>query len=318
MLSTACFQAWNQNFRSIVVGFPNWHVSGSIYLFQEQVGWGSWLVNWTTLRCTSGSRSSDTLIIWYLLKITLKSHKYFMPLLLLWLHILCAWSMERLVGGQAHIAQNTQNAYCAFWKKHFKHILPRTLRRKKHFKHILPKTLRMHIVHFERNTSNAYCPKHSEERNTSSTYCPKHSECILCILKEKIQAHIAKNTQNAYCAFWKKHFKCILRRTLRMHNVHIWEKHWMYFAYIGRIRVTLIVSACQPGWEEIENLRGNFRKIEEIWEEIIQNEVSLGGSPTINVALGRTLDQYINIWSGTQITFAVHYLMWIRQTEQRI
>ena len=65
----------------------------------------------------------------------------------------------------------------------------------------------------------------------------------------------------------------------------------MYFAYIGRIRVTLIVSACQPGWEEIENLRGNFRKI----EEIIQNEVSLGGSPTINVALGRTLNQYINI-----------------------
>ena len=168
-------------------------------VFQEQVGWGSWLVNWTTLRCTSGSRSSDTLIIWYLLKITLKSHKYFMPLLLLWLHILCAWSMERLVGGQAHIAQNTQNAYCAFWKKHF---------------------------------------------------------------------------------------KCILRRTLRMHNVHIWEKHWMYFAYIGRIRVTLIVSACQPGWEEIENLRGNFRKIEEIWEEIIQNEVSLGGSPTISVTLG--------------------------------
>ena len=167
MLSTACFQAWNQNFRSIVVGFPNWHVSGSIYLFQEQVGWGSWLVNWTTLRCTSGSRSSDTLIIWYLLKITLKSHKYFMPLLLLWLHILCAWSMERLVGGQAHIAQNTQNAYCAFWKKHFKHIVPRTLR--------------MHIVHFERNTSNAYCAEHSEcimctfERST---------ECILLTLEE--------------------------------------------------------------------------------------------------------------------------------------
>ena len=190
----------------------------------------------------------------------------------------------------------------------------------------------MHIVHFERNTSRTYCPKHSKGRNTSSTYCPEHSECIFCILKETLQehiaqntqkvetlqAHIAKNTQNAYCAFWKKHFKCILRRTLRMHNVHIWEKHWMYFAYIGRIRVTLIVSACQPGWEEIENLRGNFRKIEEIWEEIIQNEVSLGGSPTINVALGRTLDQYINIWSGTQITFAVHYLMWIRQTEQRI
>ena len=31
-------------------------------------------------------------------------------------------------------------------------------------------------------------------------------------------------------------------------------------------RVTLVVPACQPGWEEMENLRGNlnfFRKIEE-------------------------------------------------------
>ena len=29
-------------------------------------------------------------------------------------------------------------------------------------------------------------------------------------------------------------------------------------------RVTLIVSACQPDWEEMENLRGNLRKVEEI------------------------------------------------------
>ena len=39
--------------------------------------------------------------------------------------------------------------------------------------------------------------------------------------------------------------------------------------------MALIVPACQPGWEEMENLRGNLRKF-----EITQNEVSLGGSPT--------------------------------------
>ena len=52
--------------------------------------------------------------------------------------------------------------------------------------------------------------------------------------------------------------------------------------------MALIIPACQPGWEEIENLRGNLRNLkiyEEIWEEIIQNEVSLGGSPTIKVTL---------------------------------
>ena len=27
-------------------------------------------------------------------------------------------------------------------------------------------------------------------------------------------------------------------------------------------RVTLVVPACQPGWEEMENLRGNFSKFE--------------------------------------------------------
>ena len=37
------------------------------------------------------------------------------------------------------------------------------------------------------------------------------------------------------------------------------------------------------------------REFEEIREEIIQNQVSLGGSPTINVSLERTLNQYINI-----------------------
>ena len=50
-------------------------------------------------------------------------------------------------------------------------------------------------------------------------------------------------------------------------------------------RVTLIVPACQSGLEEMENLRGNLRKFDGILEEIIQNEVSLGGSPTINVTL---------------------------------
>ena len=54
-------------------------------------------------------------------------------------------------------------------------------------------------------------------------------------------------------------------------------------------RVALIVPACQPGWEEMENLRGNLKKFEEIWEEIIQNEVSLGGSHTINFTLICTL-----------------------------
>ena len=29
-------------------------------------------------------------------------------------------------------------------------------------------------------------------------------------------------------------------------------------------RVALIVPACQPGWEEMENVRGNFIKIEAI------------------------------------------------------
>ena len=50
-------------------------------------------------------------------------------------------------------------------------------------------------------------------------------------------------------------------------------------------RVALIVPACQPGWEEMENLRGDFRKFEEMLEEIIWNKVSLEGSPTINAML---------------------------------
>ena len=55
-------------------------------------------------------------------------------------------------------------------------------------------------------------------------------------------------------------------------------------------RVTLIVSACQLGWrwEEMANLRGNLRGI-------IQNEVSLGGSPTINVTL-RTKKPYLDLF----------------------
>ena len=50
-------------------------------------------------------------------------------------------------------------------------------------------------------------------------------------------------------------------------------------------RVTLIVLTSQPGWEEMENLRGDFRKFEEMLEEIIWNKVSLEGSPTINAML---------------------------------
>ena len=50
-------------------------------------------------------------------------------------------------------------------------------------------------------------------------------------------------------------------------------------------RVTLVVPACQPGWEEMENLRGNLRKFKDFLEEIIQNEVSLGGNPTFKVTL---------------------------------
>ena len=49
--------------------------------------------------------------------------------------------------------------------------------------------------------------------------------------------------------------------------------------------MALIVPSCQPGWEEMENFRGNLGNFEEIAEEIIQKEVSLGGSPTIKVTL---------------------------------
>ena len=35
----------------------------------------------------------------------------------------------------------------------------------------------------------------------------------------------------------------------------------------------------------MENLRGNLRKFKDFLEEIIQNEVSLGGRPTIKVTL---------------------------------
>ena len=38
------------------------------------------------------------------------------------------------------------------------------------------------------------------------------------------------------------------------------------------------------------NLR-KFEEFEEIWEEVIQNEVSLGGSPTIKVTL-LTMEMY--------------------------
>ena len=40
---------------------------------------------------------------------------------------------------------------------------------------------------------------------------------------------------------------------------------------VGHDRMTLNVTACQPGWEEMENLRGNLRNFEEIWKEIWNN-----------------------------------------------
>ena len=36
----------------------------------------------------------------------------------------------------------------------------------------------------------------------------------------------------------------------------------MFFILIGPYRVAVIVTACQPGWEEMENLRGNLRTFE--------------------------------------------------------
>ena len=55
---------------------------------------------------------------------------------------------------------------------------------------------------------------------------------------------------------------------------------------MAQTRVALVVPACQPSWEEIENLRGNLRGNR---EEIIQNDVSLGGSPTIKDTLAQTI-----------------------------
>ena len=50
---------------------------------------------------------------------------------------------------------------------------------------------------------------------------------------------------------------------------------------LGKARVTLIGPGCQLGWEEMEHLRGNLGE----FVEIIKNEISLGGSPTIEVTL---------------------------------
>ena len=41
-------------------------------------------------------------------------------------------------------------------------------------------------------------------------------------------------------------------------------------------RVTLVVPACQPGWEEMENLTGNLRKFEKIWENLRKFEKRFG------------------------------------------
>ena len=60
---------------------------------------------------------------------------------------------------------------------------------------------------------------------------------------------------------------------------HSWEL-LPFCCTLSYSRVTLIVPACQPGLEGMENLRGNLRKFSEFWEETFQNEVSLGGSST--------------------------------------
>ena len=38
----------------------------------------------------------------------------------------------------------------------------------------------------------------------------------------------------------------------------------LFYILIGPYRMALIVPACQPGWEEMESLRGNWRKFEDI------------------------------------------------------
>ena len=65
-------------------------------------------------------------------------------------------------------------------------------------------------------------------------------------------------------------------------------------------RVTLIVPSCHPGWEEMENLRGNLIKIEEIWEEIIPTQDRMRGRATINVTLSTfilPLQKKLGIWT---------------------
>ena len=71
------------------------------------------------------------------------------------------------------------------------------------------------------------------------------------------------------------------------HKSHLYHHHHeSKLASVSSVhcRVTLIVPACQPGWWLEGN--GEFeRKFEEFLEEIIQSEVRLGGSPTINVPM---------------------------------
>ena len=62
-------------------------------------------------------------------------------------------------------------------------------------------------------------------------------------------------------------------------NSKCWVKVWSVYPICER--VAIIVPACQSGWEEMDHLRGNLGK----YEEIIQNEISLEGSPTIKVTL---------------------------------
>ena len=62
-------------------------------------------------------------------------------------------------------------------------------------------------------------------------------------------------------------------------NSKCWVKVWSVYPICEK--VAIIVPACQSGWEEVEHLGGNLWK----FEEIIQNEITLGGSPTITVTL---------------------------------
>ena len=56
---------------------------------------------------------------------------------------------------------------------------------------------------------------------------------------------------------YKHKYKC-----LYMNQKYITDRHSWQWNPMALSRVTLLVPACQPGLEEMENLRGNLRKFE--------------------------------------------------------